>query len=587
MLVTGSVVSGLGKGVTSSSIGALLRSRGLNVTAIKIDPYLNQNAGSMSPFEHGEVYVLGDGGEVDLDCGSYERFLGDVSLTKDHNLTTGKIYSKVFENERRGDYLGKTVQVVPHLTDAIQDWIHSVALMPVTVNIADQNEKTGDQTTGADVCLVEVGGTTGDMEGAVYLEALRELKVRVGVENLCHVHVSLVPTVVEHKTRPTQKGVRELLSCGLIPDVLVCRTMDKPMDPNTVNKIARACGMPASCVISVCDTRNIYAVPNVLNKAFVDTIILKRLKLDSFITVQPDLSKWCQLAEHISPAVSPKESPTVIGIVGKYTALKDAYLSVSHALQHASFAARHPISLRWIEADDLEKQPEAVLSQINGLLVPGGFGNRGIEGMIAAVQYARTHKLPFLGICLGLQIATIEWSRNTLQKPNANSTEFNPTTPHPVIHAPPPTTTPPTSPTSTTTTTTTTSTTTATANTVVGSVCGLDKSVGKMCLGNRTTVLGSKSLASVIYGGRVEVVERHRHRYQVNQQWCEALVQSGLVLSGHDKADKSVHAIELPLTVHPFFFAVQYHPEFLSRPFQPSPPFLAFVQAAKTHSIPK
>lgn len=566
IFVTGSVVSGLGKGVTSSSIGALLRARGVQVTAIKIDPYLNVDAGKMSPFEHGEVFVLDDGSEVDLDLGSYERFLGDVQLTGDHNLTTGKIYTHVIERERRGDYLGKTVQVVPQLTDAIQDWIIRVSKIPTQTAAKQENS----------VCLIEVGGTTGDLEQVVYVEALRQLKARVGVENVCHVHVSLVPTVGEHKTKPTQKGVRELLSYGLVPDVLVCRTMDKPLNSATIHKIAAASGMQPQSVLSVCDTRNIYAVPIVLAEALADTIILQRLKLNQYLSVQPDLKRWSSLAAHISPpdndSAPHQPNTVVIGIVGKYTALKDAYLSLSHALKHASYhvgqttsaaTAAAPtgqiksVGLRWIEADDVEKDAAKALAGVHGLLVPGGFGNRGVEGMIAAVKYARTHKLPFFGICLGLQIATIEWARNILNLQNANSTEFDPHTKFPVVYAP----------------------YAAVVHDAKGN--GLDESVGKMCLGSRVSVVESKSLASQVYGGKLEIQERHRHRYQVNLSKYEAELQkSGLIVSGRDKMDRSVHIIELPTTVHPYFFAVQYHPEFLSRPFHPSPPFVSFIQAA-------
>jgi CTP synthase len=577
IFVTGAVVSGLGKGVTSSSLGALLRARGLRVTAIKIDPYLNVNAGNMSPFEHGEVYVLDDGGEVDLDLGSYERFLGDVHLTGDHNLTTGKLYTHVIQRERRGDYLGKTVQVIPHLTDAIQDWILRVSKLPVTTATT-----TATTTTTApiplDVCLVEVGGTVGDAEQLVYLEALRQLKGRVGVDNVCHVHVSLVPTVGEHKTKPTQRGVRELLSYGLVPDLLVCRTMDKPLSVATINKIAASSGMTPESVISVCDTRNIYAVPIVLAESKADTIILQRLKFTGMM--QPDLERWSSLATHISPpddAVHHHSSTVVIGIVGKYTMLKDAYLSLSHALKHASHHLSKSVGLRWIEADDVEKDAAQALKGIHGLLVPGGFGNRGVEGMIAAVKYARLNQLPFFGICLGLQIACIEWARNILNLANANSTEFDPKTQFAIIHTPA----------TTTTKASDTATDTATVATVATTSGGMDVEVGKMCLGSRlTVVVDEKSLASQVYGGKKSPVERHRHRYQLNLKEFESeLTKSGFVVSGRDKLDGSAHIIELPTKIHPFFFAVQYHPEFLSRPFVPSPPFVSFINAAHTHKL--
>jgi CTP synthase (UTP-ammonia lyase) len=907
IVVSGSVVSGLGKGVTSSAIGALLRARGLRVTAMKIDPYLNVDAGKMSPFEHGEVYVLDDGGEVDLDLGSYERFLGNVQLTKDHNLTTGKIYSEVIQRERRGEFLGKTVQVVPHLVCAIQDWIVRVAHTPVALTpgtnltqarpattiaaaaqaqaptshdppagrpsaqaeqcttprstaaammataiatewptvaelthadiihaarsllndtgkltewlgadtrlldellleaefttdemkrwneiagwdlqprhwelaidrrcqaategkrdsnpctpARDSNPCTpaqrsscvsqgGDRTDVPEVCLVELGGSLGDIESMAFYEAVRQLKVRVGPQNLCHVHVTLVPTVGpdggEHKTKPAQRALKDLRSHGIEADLLICRTMDRPLDPDAPGKIAAASGLAPERIVSICNTANIYHVPVVMSSFGVDAAVLRCLGLSA--TRPANLEAWRALSEHFSPkphhtvastvgfshsrsdaAGNPARSaqhaaksagtdaavgqsiimpavPTgtkaaensaswpatdgvcagrdytssklpdrdpagrpeaghltgvagcgaevglsvgqgvvVIGIVGKYTKLTDAYLSLSRALQHAAFAAAAHVELRWIDSDSILENARVAL-QVHGLLVPGGFGSRGVDGMIAAIRYARDNKLPFLGICLGMQLAAVEFARHVADLRAAHSTEFDPTTRHPVVlpalpaaqtpvdglltdcpqpcHGPLAATLVDAQTTaqrkhinaSTQTGEASSSQPTVDAVSAVGAQTGgaktaqdtkdahphplplastqtlgtksagscLEESVGAMQLGGRFTEIATQTVAHQMYGATL-VRERHRHRYHLNPLYEARLESAGMVLSGRDAQDKSVHTIELPKSAHPFFFAAQYHPEFLSRPFRPSPPFVAFVRAAATY----
>ena len=412
VVVSGGVLSGLGKGVTASSIGVLLKSAGLRVTSIKIDPYLNSDAGTMSPFEHGEVFVLDDGGEVDLDLGNYERFL-DINLSKDNNLTTGKIYSKVIEAERRGDYLGKTVQVIPHITDAIQDWIEDVAKRP-----ADGSKEVPD------ACIIELGGTVGDIESSPYVEALRQFQFRVGRENVTFVHVSLVPVlgpVGEQKTKPTQHTVKELRGLGISPDILVCRS-SAPLNEETRNKLAAFCHVKPEAVMSTHDVPNIYHVPLMLQEQGLCEI----LNVDCSAT--PLLRDWKEMAHHLDTLTEEVH----IAMVGKYTDLSDAYLSVIKSLQHAAMAVDRKLVIDWIEASHLEegwekKQHDDAwkhLRDADGVLVPGGFGDRGIEGKILAAHYARTNNVPYLGICLGLQIATIEFCRNVLGMAGANSTEF-------------------------------------------------------------------------------------------------------------------------------------------------------------------
>ena len=538
VIVSGGVLSGLGKGVTASSIGVLLKSAGMKVTSIKIDPYLNSDAGTMSPFEHGEVFVLDDGGEVDLDLGNYERFL-DLNLGKDNNLTTGKIYAKVIEAERKGDYLGKTVQVVPHVTDEIQNWIERVAQIP-----ADGSSQTPD------VCVIELGGTVGDIESAPYIEALRQFQFRVGRENVTFVHVSLVPVmgpVGEQKTKPTQHSVKELRGLGIIPDILVCRST-QPMTEETKQKLAAFCHVSADAVMSTHDVPNIYHVPLMLEEQG----LCKILGVDCNATNL--LAEWKEMAYGLDLL----EEEVTIAMVGKYTDLSDAYLSVIKSLQHAAMKVERKLTINWIEASHLENEWKTnsneewvnawnLLESSNGVLVPGGFGDRGIEGKILAVKHARENNVPFLGICLGLQVAAIEFCRNVLGMEDANSTEFdnNPGTAA-VIFMP------------------------EISKTHLG---------GTMRLGSRPTIWQtSTSKIRKLYGEGESVDERHRHRYEINPDLVEAIENSGLIFVGKDETGQRCEIFEL--NNHPYFVGVQYHPEFKSRPGKPSPPFLGLLMAA-------
>ena len=543
VIVSGGVLSGLGKGVTASSIGVLLKSAGLNVTAIKIDPYLNSDAGTMSPFEHGEVFVLDDGGEADLDLGNYERFL-DVTLGKDNNLTTGKIYSKVIESERRGDYLGKTVQVVPHITDSIQDWIEDVAHVP-------------EQGTNkvADVCVVELGGTVGDIESAPFIEALRQFQFRVGSENICFVHVSLVPVmgpVGEQKTKPTQHSVRELRGLGITPDVIICRSKTS-LTEDARQKIALFCHVESNAVLSASDVSNIYKVPLLLDQQGALVLLSQKFKFKIPVN-RPLLDEWMSMAIQIDDL----DKEVCIAMVGKYTGLSDSYLSVIKALNHASIASSRKLNIEWIEASNLENNvaktdPEIHadswerLKNADGILVPGGFGDRGIEGKILAAEYARTSSTPYLGICLGLQIAVIEFCRNVLGWKDSNSTEFNDNTPHPVVIYMP-----------------------EISKTHLG---------GTMRLGSRRTIINDeKSIAFKLYNGNKNIHERHRHRYEVNPDLIESIEDAGMKFVGKDDTGQRMEILEI--SNHPFFFATQYHPEFKTRPTKPSPPFYGFLMAS-------
>ncbi len=535
VVVSGGVLSGLGKGVTASSIGVLLKSAGLRVTSIKIDPYLNSDAGTMSPFEHGEVFVLDDGGEVDLDLGNYERFL-DINLSKDNNLTTGKIYAKVIEAERRGDYLGKTVQVIPHITDAVQDWIETVAARP-----ADGSDEPPD------ACIIELGGTVGDIESAPYVEALRQFQFRVGRENVTFVHVSLVPVmgpVGEQKTKPTQHTVKELRGLGISPDILVCRS-SAPLTDETREKLAAFCHVKPQAVMSTHDVPNIYHVPLMLQEQGMCDI----LGVDCHSTDL--LSQWATMAHHLDTLTEEVH----IAMVGKYTDLSDAYLSVIKSLQHAAMAVDRKLAIDWIEASHLEATWEttereaawSLLRNAHGVLVPGGFGDRGIEGKILAAHYARTESVPYLGICLGLQIATIEFCRNVLGLKGANSTEFEDNPEHAAVVFMP-----------------------EISKTHLG---------GTMRLGSRPTLWQSEgSTIRALYGEGDSVDERHRHRYEVNPDLIERIEGSGLVFVGKDESGQRCEIFELE--DHPYYVGVQFHPEFKSRPGRPSPPFLGLLQAA-------
>ncbi len=543
VVVTGGVLSGLGKGITASSIGVLLKSAGLSVTSVKIDPYLNCDAGTMSPFEHGEVYVLDDGGEVDLDLGNYERFL-DIALTRDNNITTGKVYQAVIERERKGDYLGKTVQVIPHITNEIQEWIERVA-----DKSSDGSSKTPD------ACVIELGGTVGDIESAPFIEALRQFQFRVGKENICFVHVSLVPVmgpVGEQKTKPTQHTVKELRGLGIIPDILVCRS-ENPLDYETREKLAAFCHVSPEAVVSAHDVSNIYRIPILLDEQGVSEVLSKEIGFD-LPDSRPLLEDWIKMAE----TVDNLDEVVKIAMVGKYTGLSDSYLSVIKALQHSSFEVNRKLQINWIEAenldekvkrDDAEKYNEAwkLLKESDGILVPGGFGIRGIEGKIKAAEYARLNKIPYLGVCLGLQIATIEFCRNVLGMEKANSTEFDENTPHPAVVFMP-----------------------EISKTHMG---------GTMRLGTKPTpFLVEDCKMKRLYGNKPHVDERHRHRYEVNPELITKIEEAGLIYVGKDETGQRCEIMELEN--HPFYVGTQYHPEFKSRPGKPSPPFLGLLKAS-------
>lgn len=543
VVVTGGVLSGLGKGITASSIGVLLKSAGLSVTSVKIDPYLNCDAGTMSPFEHGEVYVLDDGGEVDLDLGNYERFL-DIALTRDNNITTGKVYQAVIERERKGDYLGKTVQVIPHITNEIQEWIERVA-----------NKSSDGSSKTPDACVIELGGTVGDIESAPFIEALRQFQFRVGKENICFVHVSLVPVmgpVGEQKTKPTQHTVKELRGLGIIPDILVCRS-ENPLDYETREKLAAFCHVSSEAVVSAHDVSNIYRIPILLDEQGVSEVLSKEIGFD-LPDSRPLLEDWIKMAE----TVDNLDEIVKIAMVGKYTGLSDSYLSVIKALQHSSFEVNRKLQINWIEAenldekvkrDDAEKYNEAwkLLKESDGILVPGGFGIRGIEGKIKAAEYARLNKIPYLGVCLGLQIATIEFCRNVLGMEKANSTEFDENTPHPAVVFMP-----------------------EISKTHMG---------GTMRLGTKPTpFLVEDCKMKRLYGNKPHVDERHRHRYEVNPELITMIEEAGLIYVGKDETGQRCEIMELEN--HPFYVGTQYHPEFKSRPGRPSPPFLGLLKAS-------
>lgn len=545
ILVTGGVISGIGKGVVASSLGVILKHCNVPVTSIKIDPYINIDAGTFSPYEHGEVYVLDDGGEVDLDLGNYERFL-DATLRRDNNITTGKIYQHVIMKERRGDYLGKTVQVVPHITDAIQKWVENVALLPVT-----------DDHRQPEVCIIELGGTIGDIEGMPFVEAFRQFQFRVGRNNFCSVHVSLVPqpkATGEHKTKPTQASVRELRGLGISPDLIVCRS-ERPVDESVKEKISSFCHVLPEQVINIHDCPTIYHVPLALQQQGIIDLLSSKMCFEMPIErPRKFMSKWKAMAgraEHLRREVR-------IALVGKYTKLEDAYTSVIKALNHAALAVKYRLKLTYISAADLEvetKSTEPVrfhdawrtLCDCQGVLVPGGFGTRGVEGKIAAAHWARTTGKPFLGICLGLQCAVIEFARNVLHLADANSIEINPNTPHPLVvempeHNP-------------------------------------GELGGTMRLGKRKTVFKEpNSILRHLYGDLDEIEERHRHRFEVNPQYIDDLESAGMKFVGQDVDNVRMEIMELE--GHPFYAAVQYHPEYLSRPMRPSPPYLGLILAA-------
>ena len=536
VFVTGGVASSLGKGLTASSLGSLLKARGLRVTMQKLDPYLNVDPGTMNPFQHGEVFVTEDGGETDLDVGHYERFL-DTSLKSSANVTTGQVYSAVIAKERRGEYLGDTVQVIPHITNEIKDRIRAAAL--------------GDDPP--DVVITEVGGTVGDIESLPFLEAARQVRHDVGRDNCFFLHVSLVPYLApsgELKTKPTQHSVAALRNIGIQPDAVVCRS-DRELPAGLKRKISLMCDVDTEAVVSAADAPSIYDIPKVLHTEGLDAYVVRRLGLP-FRDV--DWTVWDDLLDRVH---RPEQTVTV-ALVGKYVDLPDAYLSVTEALRAGGFAHCARVEIRWVPSDDCRTPAGAAtaLSGVDGVLVPGGFGVRGIEGKLGAIRYARERGIPALGLCLGLQCMVIETARSLAGLADANSTEFDPDTPHPVI---------------------------ATMADQVDVVAGERDMGGTMRLGAYPEVLVDGSLVAEAYGA-TEVSARHRHRYEVNNDYRDRLEEAGLVVSGTSPDGRLVEYVELPRSLHPFFVGTQAHPEFTSRPTRPQPLFRAFVRAALDYS---
>ncbi len=522
IFVTGGVASGLGKGITTASLGRLFKARGLRVTLQKLDPYINVDPGTMNPFEHGEVFVLDDGAETDLDLGHYERFT-DESLHRGSNVTTGAIYSTVIAKERKGEFLGKTVQVIPHITNEIKSRIRALA-----------------ESEDADVVIVEIGGTVGDIESLPFLEAVRQLRNEIGRDHCAFVHVSLVPFIGptgESKTKPTQHSVRELRSIGIQPDAIVLRS-DRPITDNLKEKISLQCDVPMAGVVAAIDAPSIYTVPLTLHEEGLDTYLAYHLRLDAV----PDFGEWQALVDSIERA----DRPVTIAIVGKYVNLRDAYLSVIEALSHAGFHHGAEIDIRWVRSDDLAEDAERELEGVDGIVVPGGFGWRGVEGKLEAARYARERGVPYLGLCLGLQVAVIEFARNVCGLDDANSSEFDPSTPHPVID-------------------------------LLPEQLGVVDMGATMRLGAQPCHLVDGSRAREVYDEDV-VMERHRHRYEVNPEYHQRLTDGGLRFSGWSPNKLLVEIIELP--DHPFFMAGQFHPELKSRPTNPHPMFRDFVRAA-------
>jgi len=522
IFITGGVVSGLGKGIASASIGALLESRGLTVTLQKFDPYINVDPGTMSPFQHGEVFVTDDGAETDLDLGHYERFT-TARMSKLNNFTTGKIYDTVIQKERRGDYLGRTIQVIPHITDEIKASIMKVS-------------------HGVDIVLVEIGGTVGDIESLPFLEAIRQFKADVGRENVLYIHLTLVPYIGasgELKTKPTQHSVQKLREIGIQPDILLCRSEQK-LSKEIKSKIALFCNVPIECVATALTVEHIYDVPLMLHDEGIDEKIAELLNI---WTKAPDLSHWEKLAERIR---NPKHEVT-IGIVGKYVDLTDSYKSLNEALRHGGYANETKVELSFIDSEEIEKTGDiAKLKEVDGILVPGGFGERGIEGKITAIRFARENRIPFYGICLGMQLAVVEFASNVCNLPDANSLEFDPDTPDPVIN-------------------------------LMEEQKAVHNKGATMRLGAYTCTLEKDTKSLAAYGER-EISERHRHRYEFNNQYMDVFKQHGLKIAGLSKSTGLVEIIELDS--HPWYVGCQFHPEFKSRPMSPHPLFAHFIEAS-------
>ena len=530
IFVTGGVVSSLGKGLAASSIGCLLEARGLSVALIKLDPYINVDPGTMSPFQHGEVFVTDDGAETDLDLGHYERFT-HAHLSQSNNWTTGRIYLSVIEKERRGDYLGKTIQVIPHITNEIKEAVRAVAEKDVL-----------------DTVIVEIGGTVGDIESLPFLEAIRQMGNEEGAGNALFVHVTLVPFIAaagELKTKPTQHSVRDLREIGIAPDVLLCRS-EKPLSHDLRSKIALFCNVKDSAVISAQDVDTIYDVPLAFHEQGLDELIITQLGFGAR-AAQIDLAQWRELVGTIR---EPSGGETSIAIVGKYVELEDSYKSLREALTHGGVANKLRVSVKWIESEELmDDDYESRLRDFDAILIPGGFGKRGVAGMIRAISYARKSRTPFFGICLGMQTSCIEYARNVCGLKDSDSTEFDLETPYPIIFK-------------------------------LRDLIDVDELGGTMRLGAWPCELKRESLASQIYGGAAEISERHRHRYEFNPEFRETLEREGLTFSGVSPDQKFIEIVELPREVHPWFVGCQFHPEYKSKPLDAHPLFSSFVRAA-------
>lgn len=532
IFVTGGVVSSLGKGITAASLGRLLKSRGYRVTIQKFDPYINIDPGTMSPYQHGEVFVTDDGAETDLDLGHYERFI-DINLSKNSNTTTGKIYQSVINKERRGDYLGGTVQVIPHITNEIKERVFRVG-----------------QQDNADFVITEIGGTVGDIESLPFLEAIRQVKKDVGKNDVLYIHVTLVPYISaagELKTKPTQHSVKELRSIGISPDIIVCRS-EKPISKEMREKMAMFCDVDPEAVIQNLTARSIYEVPMLMEEQGLDTIVLRKLEMED---KPKDMQGWHDMVARILKKYDKK---VTIAVVGKYVALQDAYISITESLRHAAVANEAELDIHWVNAEEIEADDTdmaKVMAGVDGILVPGGFGNRGIEGKIKAIQYAREHKIPFFGICLGMQCAVIEFARHVCGMADANSSEFNPNSTHPVIDLMP-------------------------------EQIDVEDLGGTMRLGLYSCKVYPDTLTSKAYNAEL-IYERHRHRYEFNNAFREKIVGKGLVLGGTLPNGRLVEIVELPESEHPWFLGAQFHPEFKSRPTNPHPLFREFVGAAVKH----
>lgn len=532
IFVTGGVVSSLGKGITAASLGRLLKSRGYRVTIQKFDPYINIDPGTMSPYQHGEVFVTDDGAETDLDLGHYERFI-DINLSKNSNTTTGKIYQSVINKERRGDYLGGTVQVIPHITNEIKERVFRVG-----------------QQDNADFVITEIGGTVGDIESLPFLEAIRQVKKDVGKNDVLYIHVTLVPYISaagELKTKPTQHSVKELRSIGISPDIIVCRS-EKPISKEMREKMAMFCDVDPDAVIQNLTARSIYEVPMLMEEQGLDTIVLRKLAMED---KPKDMQGWHDMVARILKKYDKK---VTIAVVGKYVALQDAYISITESLRHAAVANEAELDIHWVNAEEIEADDTdmaKVMAGVNGILVPGGFGNRGIEGKIKAIQYARENKIPFFGICLGMQCAVIEFARHVCGMADANSSEFNPNSTHPVIDLMP-------------------------------EQIDVEDLGGTMRLGLYPCKVYPDTLTSKAYNAEL-IYERHRHRYEFNNAFREEIVGKGLVLGGTLPNGRLVEIVELPESEHPWFLGAQFHPEFKSRPTNPHPLFREFVGAAVKH----